>query len=72
MYAAFKQGTEMPEVVEFTEQDSTKEKEMKDLILEMTSYRPEDRPTSTYVFRHAYVIYTRKEPKRKVMKFYLF
>ena len=72
MYAAFKQGSEMPEVVEFTQQDSVKDVEMKNLMLEMTSYDPEDRPSSTHVFRHANVIYERKETKRQVMGACLF
>ena len=66
MYAAHKQGEEMPEVVEFTDDDSPKELEMKQLILEMTSYEPKDRPTAKDVFHQVYAIYIRKEPKRKV------
>ena len=72
MYAAFKQGTEMPIAIEFTEQDSPKDMDMKNLILLMTSYHPEDRPSSTYAFRHANVIYTRREPKQKVKGFLFF
>ena len=63
MYAAHKLGEEMPEAVEFTDEDSPKELHMKQLILEMTSYEPKDRPTAKDAFHQVYAIYIRKEPR---------
>ena len=65
-YAAYKLGGEMPEAIEFTDEDSPKELEMKQLILEMTSYEPKDRPSAKDVFYQAYAIYIKKDPKQKV------
>ena len=67
MYAAHKQGEEMPEVVEFTDDDSPKELEMKQLILEMTSYEARDRPSAKDVFYQVHTIYKRQEPKMQVL-----
>ena len=66
MYEAHKKEDEMPEAIEFTDEDSPKELEMKQLILEMTSYEPKDRPSAKDVFHQVYAIYIKKEPKPKV------
>ena len=66
MYAAHKQGDEMPEAIEFTDEDSRKERDMKLLILDMTSYEPKDRPSAKDVFYQVYAINIRKGTKQKV------
>ena len=66
MHAAHKQGEEMPVAIEFTDDDSSKEIEMKQLIVEMTSYEPKDRPSAKDVFHQVYAIYIKKEPTQKV------
>ena len=49
LYVEKQQGDEMPQAVEFDDDDDDKVKEMKQLIHDMTSYRSSDRPSSREV-----------------------
>ena len=51
MYEAFKAGTEMPQAVDFNDDDPPKLTQIKHLINEMTSYERSDRPTASHVLR---------------------
>ena len=59
MYAAHKAGEEMPDAVEFDDDDPPALREMKEMITAMTSYYPNKRLTSTEVYRKTGVVYAR-------------
>ena len=51
MHEAFKAGTEMPQAVDFNDDDPPEVTQMKQLINKMTSYERSDRPTASHVLR---------------------
>ena len=51
MYEAFKAGTEIPQAVDFNDDDPPEVTQMKQLINTMTSYERGDRPTASHVLR---------------------
>ena len=50
LYVEKQEGDEMPQALQFDDDDCDSVKQMKQLILEMTSYTSEDRPSSGAVF----------------------
>ena len=61
MYHARKHGEELPQFDEIYAIDCPKLVEIKNLILQMTSYDRKDRPSSTDVLHQVYAICLRKD-----------
>ena len=59
MYAAHKAGKEMPDAVEYDDDDPPALKEMKNMITAMTSFYPDKRLTSTDVYHQTRDLYVR-------------
>ena len=53
LYEAYERKKPLPKAVDFSDADSLTNREMKKLILKMTSYNTSDRPSSTDVLRDA-------------------
>ena len=62
-HVTYGEGDTMPQAVDIDE-DSRSEnvQRIKALILKMTSYEPQDRPTSLEVYRQAYHVYVGRFP----------
>ena len=62
-HVTYGEGDTMPQAVDIDE-DSRSEnvQRIKALILKMTSYEPQDRPTSLEVYRQAYHVYAGRFP----------
>ena len=59
LYVAKQEGDEMPQAVEFDDEDEDVVKEIKQMILEMTSYNATDRPTAHAVVKKTAQMYER-------------
>ena len=59
MYGVHKAGEEMPDAVEFDDDDPPALREMKEMITAMTSYCPDKRLTSTEVYHQTRDLYLR-------------
>ena len=53
LYVTKQQGDEMPQAVDFSDDDCAVLRELKQLILRMTSYRAADRPSSRDIVKIA-------------------
>ena len=61
-HVTYSEGDTMPKAVDIDDSRSENVQRIKALILKMTSYKPQDRPTSLEVYRQAYRVYTGQDP----------
>ena len=67
MYDAHKAGDAMPEAVELDDNDSYKINEMKELILQMTSYKPAERPSARDVYHQTSALFKKKSRRVRMV-----
>ena len=61
-HVTYGEGDTMPQAVDIDDSRSENVQRIKALILKMTSYKPQDRPTSLEVYRQAYHVYAGRFP----------
>ena len=61
-HVTYGEGDTMPQAVDIDDSRSENVQRIKALILKMTSYEPQDRPTSLEVYRQAYHVYAGRFP----------
>ena len=66
MYFAHRDDTTMPTAVELSDKDSDEMRDMKTLILHMTSFEPAMRPPASEVYHEAATLFNRLKRKRRV------
>ena len=64
-HVTYGEGDTMPQAVDIDGSRSENVQRIKALILKMTSYKPQDRPTSLEVYRQAYHVHAGRFPDEK-------